>query len=81
MQRIKEKLNDSGGQAMITLYSGDVCEIWFDESGKGLVSLKIPLANQLTCQAFDVAVEVVINNVGKAKKGNEIGRASCRERV
>jgi len=70
VRRIKEKLNGCDGQAIAPLYSGDTCEIWFDENGKGLVSPKIPPANQLIWEAFDAAVEVVTNNGGKAKKGN-----------
>lgn len=69
VRKIKEKLNAADGQATITLYSGDSCDIWFDEGNKGLVSSKIPPANQLGWEAFDAAVEVVINNGGKAKKG------------
>ncbi len=42
----KLNLNASDGQAMVTLYNGDACDIWFDENGKGLVSAKIPPANQ-----------------------------------
>jgi len=68
--RIKEKLNACGGRTTIQLLQGDNCEIWFDSNGKGLVSPKIPPANQLTWEAFDAAVEVVINNRGKAAKGN-----------
>jgi len=70
VKKIKGKLNDAGGQAIITLYSGDSCDIWFDEGDKGLVSSKIPSANQLVWEAFDAAVEVTMNNGGKAKKGN-----------
>lgn len=70
IKKIKEKLNEAGGKATVTLYSGDSCDIWFDGNGKGLVSPKIPPANQLIWEAFDAAVEVVINNGGKAKKGN-----------
>lgn len=44
--------------------------IWFDTEDRGLVSPKIPPTNQLGWEAFDAAVEVVINNGGKAKKGN-----------
>ena len=32
--------------------------------------MEIPLANRLGWDVFDAAVEVVINNGGKAKKGN-----------
>ncbi|HEY8804813.1 MAG TPA: hypothetical protein VIM42_06860 [Clostridium sp.] len=70
VKKIKGKLNDAGGQVIVTLYSGDSCDIWFDEGDKGLVSSKIPTANQLVWEAFDAAVEVAMNNGGKAKKGN-----------
>ncbi|MEH7239095.1 DUF2089 family protein [Bacillus sp. JJ1562] len=68
--RIKEKLNECGGKTTIQLLRGDDCEIWFDTNGKGLVSPKIPPANQLIWEAFDAAVEVVVSNGGKAPKGN-----------
>jgi len=67
--RIKEKLNGCGGKATIRLLQGDPCDIWYDANGKGLVSPKIPPANQLVWEAFDAAVEVVVNNGGKAVKG------------
>ncbi|WP_206458256.1 DUF2089 family protein [Anaerovorax sp. IOR16] len=66
---IKEKLNAVGGRALIPLYSGDLCDIGFDPNGKGLVSPKIPVPNHLTWDVFDAAVEVVIQNGGKAIKG------------
>lgn len=68
VRTIKEKLNDNNGRAIIRLYQGDSCAIWFDENGKGLVSTKIPPANQLVWEVFDAAVEVVLNNGGKAVK-------------
>ncbi len=68
--KIKEKLNECDGKTTIKLLQGDTCEIWFDTFGKGLVSPKIPPANQLIWEAFDAAVEVVVNNGGKAAKGN-----------
>ncbi|MFP7442921.1 DUF2089 family protein [Bacillus infantis] len=67
--RIKEKLNACGGRTTIKLLQGDPCEIWFNDSGKGLISPKIPPANQLVWEAFEAAVEVVIQNGGKAVKG------------
>ena len=70
VKRIKTKLNDSGGQAIVTLFSGDSCDICFDEGDKGLISSKITSSNQLIWEAFDAAVEVAMNNGGKAKKGN-----------
>ena len=70
VRKIKEKLNDNGGKAIISLYSGDSCDIGFDTNGKGLVSSKIPPKNQLTWEAFDAAIEIVIENGGKIIKGN-----------
>ncbi|WP_288222364.1 DUF2089 family protein [uncultured Clostridium sp.] len=70
VRKIKEKLNAAGGRATVTLYNGDGCDIWFNENGKGLISTKIPPANQLVWEAFEAAVEVVVNNGGRAKKGN-----------
>lgn len=69
IKRIKEKLNASGGKASIPLYSGDLCEIGYDPNGKGLISPKIPPANQLIWDIFDAAVEIVLQNGGKAVKG------------
>ncbi len=66
---IKEKLNESGGKAVISLFNGDSCEIGFSPNGTGLLSPKIPPANQLRWEAFDAAVEVVVQNGGKAAKG------------
>lgn len=69
VRTIKEKMNANNGKATIRLYQGDSCNIWFDENGKGLVSSKIPPANQLIWETFDAAVEVALNNGGKAVKG------------
>jgi len=68
--KIKEKSNACGGKKKILLLMGEQCEIWFDANGKGLVSPKIPPANQLLWESFDATVEVVMKNGGKAKKGN-----------
>lgn len=68
--RIKEKLNECGGKATIKLLRGDDCDIWFSSNGRGLISPKIPPANQLVWEVFDAAVEVVLHNGGKALKGN-----------
>ena len=69
VRMIKEKLNKSDGRASIPLYNGDLCEIGFDSNGKGLVSPKIPVPNQLTWEVFEAAVEVVVQNGGKVIKG------------
>lgn len=67
---IKEKLNACGGKTTIELFQGDSCEIWYSNDSKGLASPKIPPANQLNWESFDAAVEIVIKNGGRARKGN-----------
>lgn len=69
-KKIKGRMNACNGKATISLLQGKECEIWYDYNGKGLVSPKIPPSNQLTWEAFEAAVEVVIKNGGKAVKGN-----------
>ncbi|MFZ3591340.1 nucleotide pyrophosphohydrolase [Bacillus sp. DJP31] len=64
--RMKEKLNQCGGRTTILLLKGEQCDIWFTS----LASTKIPVPNQLTLEAFIAAVELVVSNGGKAKKGN-----------
>lgn len=68
--KIKEKLNAGEGGAIVTLYNGDSCDIRFNKNGNGIISSKIPPANQLVWEVFDAAVEVVRNNGGRVKKGN-----------
>ncbi|OCA98716.1 nuclease-related domain-containing protein [Clostridium beijerinckii] len=69
-RKIREKLDESGGHASIKLFRGDSCEISYDSNKNGLVSPKIPVPDQLTWESFNAAVEVVINNGGKAPKGS-----------
>lgn len=69
VKTIKNKLNESNGRAVISLYSGDCCEITYDNDGAGLSSPKIPLKDQLTWEVFDAAVFIVRKNGGKAMKG------------
>lgn len=69
VKKIKEKLNSCNGRTEISLFRGDKCEIWYDGNGKGLISPKIPIPNQLTWEVFDAAVEIVLKKGGKAEKG------------
>jgi hypothetical protein len=69
VKTIKDRLNAIGGRASIPLFRGELCEVGYASSGKGLVSPKIPPADQLTWEVFEAAVEVVIQNGGKAIKG------------
>lgn len=70
VRKIKYKLDSCGGKATIKLFRGDSCEISYDFYKRGLSSPKIPMPEQLTWEAFNAAIEVVINNGGKALKGS-----------
>jgi hypothetical protein len=69
VKKIKEKLNESGGKAIIPLLNGGSCDIGFDKNGKGLITSKLP-KEQSVWEAFDAAVEVVLKNNGRIIKGN-----------
>jgi uncharacterized FlaG/YvyC family protein len=70
VRKIKDKLDSCGGKATIKLFRGDSCEISYDFYKRGLSSPKIPMPEQLTWEVFNAAIEVVINNGGKALKGS-----------
>ncbi len=73
VQKIKAKLNQHGGSTAVPLFRGEPCVIWFSADQLGLESDKMPIANQLTWEVFDAAVELLINNNGMALKGNARG--------
>jgi len=66
---IKEKLNENGGHADLTLISGKKARIWFEANGKGLECDKIPVPNQLTWEAFVAAYNIAVPQEGEVYKG------------
>ena len=66
---IKEKLNASNGKSVISLYSGKDCDLKFDSNKKGLVSSKIPIADQLQWDVFDAVVEIAVKMAEKLIRG------------
>lgn len=67
---IKEKLNNSGGQAEIPLIQeGKKIAIEFESDGSGIVCDKIPIPNQLKWDAFIAAYNILIMNEGELYKG------------
>ncbi len=70
IKRIKDKLNMSGGTATINLITaGNKAKIWFDKDGNGLECDKIPVANQLTWDAFIAAYNIAVAQDGELYKG------------
>jgi hypothetical protein len=67
---IKEKLNESGGQAEIPLIqAGKKIIIGFDSDGSGLICDKIPVPKQLTWEVFIAAYDILIVNDRELYKG------------
>lgn len=75
----KRKLKECGGRAVVTSYSGKEYEVWAETDGNtfGCDALH---GNSHSFKIFDVVVDFLRNNGGKAKKGTgraPLGSAKC----
>lgn len=82
-EMIKTKLLDNGGRVLVRTARGLPCEIWADSDGKSFSSDKIPIKPNYEYTVFDVVVELLIANGGRARKGNgrnyKLGHPECDE--
>lgn len=80
---IKAKLLENGGHVTVYTARGLPCEIWADSDGKSFVSDKLPIKPNYEYAVFDVIVELLVANGGRAKKGNgrnyKLGHPNCDE--
>lgn len=80
---IKAKLLENGGHVTVYTARGLPCEIWADSDGKSFISDKLPIKPNYEYTVFDVIVELLVANGGRAKKGNgrnyKLGHPSCDE--
>lgn len=80
---IKGKLADNGGRVIVHTVTGLPCEIVAAEDGKSFVSNKLPIKPSYEYTVFDVVVDVLLTNGGRAKKGNgrnyKFGHPECDE--
>lgn len=80
---IKAKLLSSGGRVIVYSARGLPCEIWADADGKSFVSNKLPIKPNYEYRVFDVIVELLLANGGRARKGNgrnyKLGEPECDE--
>ena len=80
---VKAKLLENGGHVTVYTARGLPCEIWADSDGKSFVSDKLPIKPNYEYSVFDVIVELLVTNGGRAKKGNgrnyKLGHPSCDE--
>ena len=80
---IKAKLLACGGRVIVHTARGLPCEIWADADGKSFVSNKLPIKPNYEYRVFDVIVELLLENDGRARKGNgrnyKLGEPECDE--
>lgn len=80
---IKAKLLSCGGRVIVYSARGLPCEIWADADGKSFVSNKLPIKPNYEYRVFDVIVELLLANGGRARKGNgrnyKLGEPECDE--
>lgn len=67
---IKEKLNESGGVATLTLPKGKTFQIYYEEFGSGICATNLPASRSLPWSAFWHAIDLLEHSGGKAPKGN-----------
>ena len=80
---IKAKLLDQGGHITVYTAKGLPCEIWMNGDGESFTSDKLPIKPAYEFRVFDVIVELMILQGGRAKKGNgrnyKLGERNCDE--
>ena len=80
---IKNKLKDNGGRVTVHTARGLPCEIRAAADGVSFWSDKLPFKPLLRFEIFDVIVDLLLSNNGRARKGNgrnnKLGEPDCDE--
>lgn len=80
---IKAKLKEAGGRVVVRTVNDLPCEIRASEDGKTFTSDKLPVRPTYGYEVFDVIVELLLSQGGRAKKGNgrsrKLGEPQCDE--
>lgn len=80
---IKRKLMENGGRVMIHTARGLPCEIRAASDGISFVSNKLPCNPPYRYEVFDVIVDLLLSQGGRARKGNgrnyKLGEPGCDE--
>lgn len=80
---VKTKLKEAGGRAVIRSISGNLYEIIAEVDGKSFSCAAIPIKPNYTYEVFDVIVDLLVSQGGKARKGlgrnAKLGEPDCEE--
>lgn len=80
---IKEQLYNNGGQATVHSLNGKAYLIQAGNDGRSFLCDALPLTPPYDYSVFDVIVDVLLQNGGKARKGNgrnyRLGYGQCTE--
>lgn len=82
---IKAKLIENRGRVIVHTARGLPCEIIAHSDGKSFVSKKLPIKPPYEYKVFDIVVDVLLENGGRARKGNgrnyKLGHLECNEKT
>jgi len=80
---VKRKLMENGGRVIVHTARGLPCEVQATPDGRSFLSNKLPLNPPYQYEVFDVIVDLLIAQGGRARKGNgrnyKLGEAECDE--
>ena len=80
---IKAKLKEHNGHVTVYTARGLPCEIYAEPDGKTFTSDKLPISPAYEYEVFDVIVDLLLKEGGRARKGNgrnyKLGEVGCEE--
>lgn len=80
---VKQKLTDCGGRVTVYTLTGLPCKIVAESDGRSFTSDKLPIKPPYTYDVFNVIVDLLLENNGRARKGKgrsfKLGAPECDE--
>lgn len=80
---VKTKLKAAGGHAAVRSVKGNQYEVFAEADGKSFSCSALPIKPNYTYEVFDVVVDLLVSQGGKARKGlgrkAKLGEPECEE--